>query len=393
MQLPALNQHKECHNHSDIQYEPLLNSTYDDESVVDILNAELGFSKYKVNNNRTSHSFWKFLALFNGACLIIALYYIFVHINKVTDENSIYETYEIEFTKPPMNYTRNYSSNINEIWNDYFDGKRPEKLQCQKFFDDDKKAMSAYNSSGRLTATEKQELRLAMDCESIRRRVMGNNTYPKLERTIAVARNIFMNYPLQEAFLSFAYHPDNFYCYVMDSKSNASFVKRMKALGECLPNVFIMEKMFDMDSSGHYQDHGHFLCMKTLIERDSKWQHILLLQNFDMIVRTMKEIVEMSKIFNGTQSIQVVGPIYGRYDNKANWTPKGLKLWKNETGKTKAQLETKLDIGKGNNEAFLSRDFVEAIFKELNVDNILNRFNDLKKVDFLMKLRFKTAYL
>ena len=63
-----------------------------------------------------------------------------------------------------------------------------------------------------------------------------------------------------------------------------------------------------------------------------------------------------------------------------------------EIGKTKAQLETKLDIGKGNNEAFLSRDFVEAIFKELNVDNILNRFNDLKKVDF-DETTIETAYL
>ena len=44
------------------------------------------------------------------------------NINKVTDENSIYETYEIEFTKPPIIYTKNYSSNIGEIWNDYFDG-------------------------------------------------------------------------------------------------------------------------------------------------------------------------------------------------------------------------------------------------------------------------------
>lgn len=66
MKIPVLNQHKEFHNHCDIQYEPLLNSTYDDESVVDILKGELGFSKYKTNNDRISHSFWKFLALFNG---------------------------------------------------------------------------------------------------------------------------------------------------------------------------------------------------------------------------------------------------------------------------------------------------------------------------------------
>ena len=61
-----------------------------------------------------------------------------------------------------------------------------------------------------------------------------------------------------------------------------------------------------------------------------------------------------------------------------------VSIWKLylETGKTKAQLETKLDIGKGNNGAFLSRDFVKDIFKELNVANILNRFNDLKRVNF-----------
>ena len=66
MKIPALNQHKECHNHCDIQYKPLLNSTYDDESVADILKDELGFPKYKTNSSRIPHSFVKFLALFNG---------------------------------------------------------------------------------------------------------------------------------------------------------------------------------------------------------------------------------------------------------------------------------------------------------------------------------------
>lgn len=55
----------------------------------------------------------------------------------------------------------------------------------------------------------------------------------------------FQSYPMQEAFISLSYHPENSYCFVMDSKSNANFTYKMKQLAGCFDNIYISDKVWD----------------------------------------------------------------------------------------------------------------------------------------------------
>ncbi len=101
-----------------------------------------------------------------------------------------------------------------------------------------------------------------MDCESIKRRIIGDIKFSQLERPIAFARNIFevkltqyfygkvifQDYITQEAFISLSYHPDNAFCFVIDRKSDIMFVDRMRQLDECLENVFVLETVRKMIS-------------------------------------------------------------------------------------------------------------------------------------------------
>ena len=51
------------------------------------------------------------------------------------------------------------------------------------------------------------------------------------------------------------------------------------------PLVFI--QVYDMDSSGHFQDHAHLDCLSFLLERNKKWKHVLLLQVFNFILENI----------------------------------------------------------------------------------------------------------
>ncbi|PAV90838.1 hypothetical protein WR25_06275 [Diploscapter pachys] len=238
--------------------------------------------------------------------------------------------------------------------------------------------MKQYSDCGRLTIFEDHQL--DMDCDSVRRRVMGNNVYSKLNRPIVIIRNIYTSYPMQEAFMSLSYHPENSYCFVMDSKSNATFTYKMKKLARCFDNIYISDKTYDFDSSGHYQDYAHFDCLRISLEKDKNWNHALLLQNYDLIIKTPSELSSISEIFNGTHIFGLRGPPrLARYDRYADWSAKGLKIWKNESGKLALQLKSSLLLGDGYNEVFVSRNLIQAIFDELNVDNLLERFNDMSR--------------
>jgi beta-1,3-galactosyl-O-glycosyl-glycoprotein beta-1,6-N-acetylglucosaminyltransferase/N-acetyllactosaminide beta-1,6-N-acetylglucosaminyltransferase len=64
----------------------------------------------------------------------------------------------------------------------------------------------------------------------------------------------------------------------MDSKSPKEFHDQVRALAKCFPNVFVMEKEFDMDSGGKSMNYAHVECMKALAKPELKWKYMVLLE-------------------------------------------------------------------------------------------------------------------
>ncbi|CAD6195152.1 unnamed protein product [Caenorhabditis auriculariae] len=186
---------------------------------------------------------------------------------------------------------RPIGSHIEELWRAY---KLPKVLtyNCNAFIDNDNGVMEKYAKNGRIRL--EKDVEVAMDCASIRRRVMGNNPYPKI-RSFAIARNVYESYALQEAFLSFSYHPDNSYCFALSKNATSKFSKKIRRLEQCFPNIYLLNKTYEFDSAGHYQDIAHFGCLERLREK-KQWSHVFFLQNDDLLLYTPEEISEISKI-------------------------------------------------------------------------------------------------
>ncbi|CAB03022.2 GLYcosylation related [Caenorhabditis elegans] len=276
----------------------------------------------------------------------------------------------------------------------YFTESESRYLNCARLIDGDVESIDTYVNNGRMKLDEEKLFQLSMDCDSIQNRIFRDMPpFEKLKRPIAFVRNIYGIYELQEVFLSISYHPDNYFCYAMDSKSSEKLKKSMRIMADCFENVIVLDKEYDMDRAGHKQDAAHFDCLKQIL--DEHWSHAITLQNFDLIIKSPKQLSDLSEILNYTS---IMGFDYGftsRYRTFEDWTPAGMKLFKNEQSVPLEILHKKLKIRKSLNEVILSKVFVKSLFDKVNLQNVIKRFDDrtLFGVDEMMVMTLFENYL
>uniref|UniRef100_A0A8R1E0V1 Uncharacterized protein n=2 Tax=Caenorhabditis japonica TaxID=281687 RepID=A0A8R1E0V1_CAEJA len=248
-------------------------------------------------------------------------------------------------------------------------------LNCSALIKGDKNTIELYVNNGRMKLDKERLFDLPMDCASIRERVYGDMPpFRPLNRPIAFVRTVYNLYELQEALLSISFHPDNVFCYVMDSKSSDKLKSDMRTMGKCFDNVLVLEKEYSLNSGGHGQDPAHFDCLEQILPR--RWHHAVIIQNFDLIIKSPQQLSDLSETLNYTS---IMGFDFGfkyRYNSKADWTPRGLKLFKNETGVPSQILTKKLRVRKSLNEVIMSKVFVKSIFEKLNLKTIVKLFDD-----------------
>lgn len=84
---------------------------------------------------------------------------------------------------------------------------------------------------------------------------------------------------MQELLFNLMYAPQNFYCYALDSKSNALFHEHMRNLSECFANVILTKVEYDVDSAGHNMTKSYMECLNILWQK-ANWKYAILLQVF-----------------------------------------------------------------------------------------------------------------
>lgn len=100
------------------------------------------------------------------------------------------------------------------------------------------------------------------------------------------------------------------------------------------------------------------------------------IQNYDLIIKTPYQLSDLSETLNYTSTMGLEHGVTYRYNRTADWTPVGLRLFKNATGVPHAILHKKLTVRKSLNEVMVSKIFVKSMFKKLNITNILKLFNE-----------------
>uniref|UniRef100_A0A914CHM5 Uncharacterized protein n=1 Tax=Acrobeloides nanus TaxID=290746 RepID=A0A914CHM5_9BILA len=132
-----------------------------------------------------------------------------------------------------------------------------KNYDCKRIFEKDEKYIKNL-SSHRITYQDDPSL--PTDCNSVRLRnyfPVLPNTREEAEYPIAYARVVYKDFLFLEMELAAEYAPQNFYCYVLDKKSNATFKQQIHNLGKCFPNVFVSNNEFDTDSSGQQMNYAY----------------------------------------------------------------------------------------------------------------------------------------
>ncbi|EGT54453.1 hypothetical protein CAEBREN_13214 [Caenorhabditis brenneri] len=270
--------------------------------------------------------------------------------------------------------------NVTKFQDNYFLIEESQFLNCPAFMNGNKEEIETYVNYGRMKLHSEKLLDLPMDCKSVKDRLIGDlPPFQPLKNPIAFVRNIYGMYELQEVFMSMTWHPDHFFCYAIDSKSSEKLRRSMMTLAGCFDNVYVLETGYDFDRAGHKQDKAHFDCLNVLLEKN--WSHAITLQNFDMIIKTPEQLSDLSELLNSTS---VMGTDYGfpdRYDSSADWTPAGMKLFKDEKNVPEEILHRKLEIRKSLNQVILSKVFVKSLFENLNMERVIERFDDQSVIE------------
>ena len=105
-----------------------------------------------------------------------------------------------------------------------------------------------------------------------------------------------------EKLLRAIYRPQNYYCIHVDSKAKESFKKCMFSLANCLPNVFIAEKLELVRWGTFGVVKAELSCMKDLLHY-KKWKYLINLTGQEFPLKTNLQLVRILKILNGANDI------------------------------------------------------------------------------------------
>ncbi|EPB69805.1 Core-2/I-Branching enzyme [Ancylostoma ceylanicum] len=250
--------------------------------------------------------------------------------------------------------------------------RRPETahVECERVLRDDKEYVKKI-SKNRTTLVAQN---ISMTCDNLRRRIIPSGKLRPLNFGVAYARIVYESYEFIEDELRSSYHPQNVFCYSVDRKANANFNKRIKTLAKCFPNVVVTKARFDIDSAGHFMNHAHYECLK-LLANISGWGYVLLMQNYDVMIKTVYETVAILEKLDGANDVHIRPCEPGRWNRSYKWDARSLRLYRDEKLATPAQLNASLTFARGAVHASLSRAAVHWMVKIVDLSVLLDQLN------------------
>ncbi|KAM3611587.1 uncharacterized protein V6R79_020874 [Siganus canaliculatus] len=152
---------------------------------------------------------------------------------------------------------------------------------------------------------------LTSDCEAFVK-VRGYNVVPvsEVERSFPLAYSLVVhtNAPMVERILHAIYAPHNIYCIHYDQKSSPAFIKAMKNLARCTPNVFIASKLESVEYAHISRLHADLNCLSDLLKSEVKWKYVINLCGQDFPLKSNYELVTELKQLNGSNMLESSRP-------------------------------------------------------------------------------------
>ncbi|CAI2346371.1 unnamed protein product [Caenorhabditis sp. 36 PRJEB53466] len=248
-----------------------------------------------------------------------------------------------------------------------------ESLDCARILKNDKSYIQKFTGEARIALVPNLDY-LDMSCRAIQARIVPFRYRLKpLKVGVAFARVVYKDYEFLEKQVQMSYHPQNHFCFGLDSKADVDLKWRIRRIGRCLPNVIVLDEELPIDSAGHNMNFAHFECMKTLINIPN-WDYLVLMQNHDVIGKSIYELSRIFELLGGANDVEI-DKEFGRVDKKFRWDLESLQLFRDESSIPPEFLNKSLQIAKGSVQGSLSRPAVEWMVVTVNPSTFLNQWN------------------
>ncbi|PIC33810.1 hypothetical protein B9Z55_013661 [Caenorhabditis nigoni] len=249
-------------------------------------------------------------------------------------------------------------------------------IQCGRVLSGDTEYINTLVGENRMPLIENR--RLNMSCPAIQDRIHPKNRdFKLLDSGIAFARVVFTDYEFIEKQLEMSWHPQNVFCFAVDKKSPDEFISKIQKLDECLENVIVLPVVENYDSAGHNMNVGHKRCMEALLPK-TDWSYILLLQNHDVIIKSVYEISRIYSFLGGVNDVHFGKEIDGRRVPGLKWDPKSMHLFRNESGIDEKILNEPMRVYSGAVQVSMSRAAVKWLIEDVDVSIAIDQFNRTK---------------
>ncbi|XP_061762207.1 beta-1,3-galactosyl-O-glycosyl-glycoprotein beta-1,6-N-acetylglucosaminyltransferase 4 isoform X1 [Nerophis ophidion] len=152
---------------------------------------------------------------------------------------------------------------------------------------------------------------LTSDCQNfITRRRYDDIPVSGVEDNFPLAYSfvVHQNAPMVECILHAIYAPQNLYCVHYDQKSSPAFIKAMKNLARCLPNVFIASKLESVQYAHISRLNADLNCLSDLLRSQIKWEYVINLCGQDFPLKSNYELVVELKRLNGRNMLESSQP-------------------------------------------------------------------------------------
>ncbi|RCN27604.1 Core-2/I-Branching enzyme [Ancylostoma caninum] len=122
-------------------------------------------------------------------------------------------------------------------------------------------------------------------------------------------------------------------------------------------------------------NHAHYECLKALINKPG-WGYVLLMQNHDVIIKTVYETVAILDKLEGSNDVDIIPCENNRWNQSAKWDARSLRLYRDEKLATPAQLNASITIARGAVQASLSRAAVYWMVNTVDLTVLIDQLNE-----------------
>ena len=120
---------------------------------------------------------------------------------------------------------------------------------------------------------------------------------------IAFTLVVFKHASQVEQLLRAIYRPHNAYCVHVDKKSPQAFLRAVRAIVKCLPNVFVAPVLVPVQWGKYSVLEAELICMDSLLKQSVKWKYLINLTGQEYPLKTNYELVKILQAYRGANDI------------------------------------------------------------------------------------------